>query len=56
MNETEINSLSDKKFKAFVTKMLTVLGERIYLRSNIFNKELENIFKKTPIRNEEFFG
>ena len=33
-----------KKFKAFVTKMLTVLGERIYLRSNIFNKELENIF------------
>ena len=36
--------------------MLTVLGERIYLRSNIFNKELENIFKKTPIRNEEVFG
>lgn len=36
--------------------MLTVLGERIYLDSNIFNKELENILKKTPIRNEEFFS
>ena len=41
-NETEINNLPDRKFKAIVIRMLTDLGKRIQEHSENFNKELEN--------------
>ena len=42
-NETEINNLPYKEFKALVIQMSTELEERIYVYSERFNKELENI-------------
>ena len=45
-NETKINSLPDKEFKASVIKMLTELGKIFDVHSEHFKKELENI-KKT---------
>lgn len=48
-NETEINNLPDKEFKAIVVRMLTEPGERIDEQSENFNEELENI-KKEPVR------
>lgn len=40
---TEINTLSDKEFKALVTTILTELEKRIDVQSGKFNKKLENI-------------
>ena len=34
--------------------MLTEIGKRIDEHSENFNKELENIFKKEPVRTEEY--
>ena len=42
-NETEINNLLDKEFKALVRRMLTELGKRLDKHNENFNKELENI-------------
>ena len=44
-NETEINNLPDKEFKALVIRMLTALGKRKDKHCEYFNKELENIKK-----------
>ena len=44
-NETEINNLPDKEFKALVIKILTELGKRTHVQSKNFNKELKNIKK-----------
>ena len=41
-DETEINNLPDKEFKALVLRMLTELGKRIDKHSENLNKELEN--------------
>ena len=46
-NETEINNLPDKEFKALVIRTLTELVKRIDKYNDSFNKELE-IFKKEP--------
>ena len=37
-NETEINNLTNKEFKALVTKMLSKLGKIIDEHSKNFNK------------------
>ena len=42
-NETEINSLPDKYFKAVVIRVLTELGKGID-EHNKFHRKLENIF------------
>mgnify|MGYP001328574191 CR=1 FL=1 len=44
-NETEINSLPDKYFKAVVIRVLTELGKGIDDHSEDFKKELECIKK-----------
>ena len=41
-NETEINNLPNKVFKALVIRMITEIGKRINKHSENFNKELEN--------------
>ena len=41
-NETEINNLPGKIFKALVIPMLTELGKRKEQHNENFNKELEN--------------
>lgn len=51
MNETEINNLPGKELKTLVIKMLTELGKSLYLNSEHFNKEPENI-KQITTRNE----
>ena len=43
--EMEINNLPGKELKTLVIKMLTELGKRIYLNSEHFNKEPEDIKK-----------
>ena len=47
-NETAINFLPDKVFKALVIRVLTELGKRSNEHSEILNKELENIKKTQP--------
>ena len=46
-NETEMNSLPDKAFKAIAIRMLTERGKRIYEHIDNFIKKLENT-KKNP--------
>ena len=50
-NETEINNLLDKEFKALVVRMLTELGKRIDEHSENFDEELENT-ENEPVRTE----
>ena len=50
-NETEINYLPDKEFKAIVIKMLTELGKRINEYSENFNKEPENTNHQSELMN-----
>ena len=54
MKEIKIHNLPDKEFKALVVRMLTNLGKGIYEHSENFNKELENIYFKKPVRNKEY--
>ena len=44
-NETDINNLPHKVFKAIVKRMLTKFGKRMNEHTENFNKELENIKK-----------
>ena len=45
INETEISNLFDEEFHVMVTKMFTELRRRMDERSEIFNKDVENIRK-----------
>ena len=51
-NETEINNLPDREFKALVIRMSTELGGKVDEHGENFNKELESI--KLPVRTEEY--
>ena len=42
-NETEINNLLDKEFKALIVRKLLEVEKRIDEHSESFNKEIENI-------------
>ena len=44
----ETSNLSDKEFKIMVLKMITNLKRRMEEHSEIFIKEIENIFKIIP--------
>ena len=52
-NETDMNNLPDREFKALVIRMSTELGEKVDEHGENFNKELESI-KKEPVRTEEY--
>ena len=52
-DETEVNNLLDRKFKAIVIKMITEQGKIIDKKNENFNKGLEDI-KKEPVRAEEY--
>ena len=41
LRKTEISSMSDKKFKVIIVKILTGLGKRIENMSDILNKEIK---------------
>ena len=43
----QINNLQEKKFKDLVIGMLTDIGKRIDEHSDNFNKELQNIKRKS---------
>ena len=47
-NETEINNLPDKEFKALIIRMLIELRKRTDENSENFNRELENMKKNEP--------
>ena len=53
-NETESDNLPYKTIFKMLTKMLTELGKRIDLNTDLFNKELPNI-KKTLSKTNSIF-
>ena len=55
-NDTEINILPDKEFKALVIKMLTELRKRTDVHSECVNKEGNRKYRKGKIINEEEFN
>lgn len=49
----ELSNLTNIKFKVMIIKMLIGLEKRVNEFSENFNKEIENIKKKEPIRAKE---
>lgn len=54
INETEINNIPDKEFKAIIIRMITELGERINEHSKNVKKNALGNMNKEQIKTKEY--